>query len=98
MAGFGGIFIELLKDVIFRFAPLTEDEAVLMLDDLRSQALFSGSRGQPPVDKKSFARTIHKFSLLLAEHPEITEMDLNPLIWSAEKQEAVVVDLRATVG
>jgi len=98
MAGFGGIFIEVLKDVIFRFAPLSEQEAMMMLDELRSQALFAGFRGQPAVEKKAFARTIHRFSLLLAEHEEITEMDLNPLIWSAEKQEAVVVDLRATIG
>ena len=97
MAGFGGIFIEVLKDVIFRFAPLSEQEALAMLDELHSQALFAGFRGQPPVDKKSFARTIQKFSLLLAEHPEISEMDLNPLIWSAQRQEAVVVDLRATL-
>ncbi len=98
MAGFGGIFIEVLKDVIFRFAPLSEQEALMMLDELRSQALFAGFRGQPPVNKESFAGTIHKFSLLLAEHKEISEMDLNPLIWSVEKQEAVVVDLRATIG
>jgi len=98
MAGFGGIFIEVLKDVIFRFAPLSEKEALMMLDELRSQALFAGFRGQPAVDKEAFAKTIHKFSILLAEHEEIVEMDLNPLIWSAEKQEAVVVDLRATIG
>jgi len=97
MVGFGGIFIEVLKDVVFRIAPLSEEEALHMLDELRAQALFTGTRGLAPIDKKAFARTIHKFSLLLAEHPEIVEMDLNPLIWSTERHEAVVVDMRATI-
>ncbi len=97
MAGFGGIMVEVLKDVIFRIAPLSPAEALEMLNELKAQALFNGFRGQPAVSREKFADIISRFSRLLYEHPEISEMDLNPLIWSEEAGTAVVVDARATV-
>lgn len=96
MMGFGGIFIEALKDVIFRVAPVSEAQAEKMLAELKAQPLLDGFRGQPAVDREVFAATISRFSQLLYEHPEIAEMDLNPLIWSEEVGAAVVVDARAT--
>jgi acetyltransferase len=98
MVGFGGIFIEVLKDVSFRIAPVNAFEAKEMIGELRSQPLLNGFRGNPAVDRDSFAYTIQQFSLLLAEHPEIVEMDLNPLIWQAERGSAAVVDVRATLA
>jgi len=98
MVGFGGIFIEALKDVSFRIAPVNAFEAKEMIGELRSQPLLNGFRGNPAVDRDSFAYTIQQFSLLLAEHPEIVEMDLNPLIWQAERGSAAVVDVRATLA
>jgi acetyltransferase len=98
MVGFGGIFIEVLKDVSFRIAPVNAFEAKEMIGELRSQPLLNGFRGNPAVDRDSFAYTIQRFSLLLAEHPEIVEMDLNPLIWQAERGSAAVVDVRATLA
>ena len=97
MAGIGGIFIEVLKDVSFRIAPVNAYEAREMIAELRSQALLNGFRGNPAVDRDSFAYTIQRFSLLFAEHPEIAEMDLNPLIWSPAQQALVAVDVRATI-
>lgn len=98
MVGIGGIFIEALKDVAFRIAPVNAYEAREMLDSLRSQTVLDGFRGNPAIDRDAFAYTIQQFSLLLAEHPEIVEMDLNPLIWSDAEQRAVVVDVRATIA
>ncbi len=98
MVGIGGIFIEALKDVAFRIAPVNAYEAREMLDSLRSQTVLDGFRGNPAIDRDAFAYTIQQFSLLLAEHQEVVEMDLNPLIWSEPDQRAVVVDVRATIG
>lgn len=97
MVGIGGIFVEVLKDVSFRIAPVNAFEAREMLSELRSQALLDGFRGSPAIDRDTFAYTIQQFSLLLAEHPEISEMDLNPLIWSGGDNLAMVVDVRATL-
>ena len=97
MVGIGGIFVEILKDISFKIAPVNAYEAKEMLSELRSQALLNGYRGQMPVDRDAFGYTIQQFSLLLAEHPEIMEMDLNPLIWSDSRNQAIAVDIRAKV-
>jgi acetyltransferase len=97
MVGIGGIFIEALKDLSFRIAPVTINEARIMLSELRSQSILNGFRGNPPVDRDQFAHTIRQFSLLFAEHPEISEIDLNPLIWNNECGCAMAVDMRATI-
>ncbi|MBN1406963.1 MAG: acetate--CoA ligase family protein [Calditrichaceae bacterium] len=97
MVGIGGIFVEVLKDVSFKIAPVNAYEAKEMLSELRSQALLNGFRGQPPVDRDAFGYTIQQFSLLLAEHPEIVEIDLNPLIWAESQNKAIAVDIRAKV-
>ena len=97
MVGIGGIFVEVLKDVSFKIAPVNAYEAKEMLFELRSQALLNGFRGHSPIDRDAFGYTIQQFSLLLAEHPEIVEMDLNPLIWSDSQNQAIAVDIRAKV-
>ncbi|MEJ2053514.1 MAG: acetate--CoA ligase family protein [Calditrichaceae bacterium] len=97
MVGIGGIYVEMLKDVSFRIAPVNTFEAREMLAELRSQVLLDGFRGHPKVDRDALAYTIHQFSLLLAEHPEILEMDLNPMIWNDSQNLAIAVDMRAKV-
>ncbi len=97
MAGFGGIFVEVLKDVVFRVAPVSPEEALDMLSDIKAQALFDGARGRDVIDRNTLAQIIHNFSRLLSEHPEILEMDINPLIWSAQRNTAIAVDARATL-
>jgi acetyltransferase len=98
MVGIGGIFVEVLNDVSFRIAPVNAYQAHEMINELRSQALLDEFRGHAAVDREAFAYTIQRFGLLLAEHPEIAEMDLNPLIWSATENKALVVDVRATLA
>ncbi len=97
MAGLGGIFVEALKDVVFRVVPVTEHDALHMLDELKAQPLLNGFRGQAGIDRRQFVKEIVQISRLLAEHPEIVEMDLNPLIWQSELNRAVIVDARATI-
>ncbi|ABN70334.1 branched-chain acyl-CoA synthetase (ADP-forming) beta subunit / acetyl-CoA synthetase (ADP-forming) beta subunit [Staphylothermus marinus F1] len=92
MFGLGGIFVEVLKDVSFRIAPLTEEDAFEMMSEIKASKLLEGYRGQPPVDKKSLAKIILSVSKLLEENPEIESIDLNPVM--AYPDNAVVVDAR----
>ncbi len=96
MFGIGGIFVEALKDVAFRIAPLSAFEARQMIDDLKNQILLNGFRGLPAVDRTHLGELIANFSRLLAQHEEISEMDLNPLI--VTPQGTFAVDVRATVN
>ena len=96
MFGIGGIFVEALKDISFRIAPLAISEARQMIEELKMQTLLNGFRGMPKVDRDRLAELIAAFSRLLAEHEEISEMDLNPMIVTQDG--TFVVDVRATVG
>ncbi len=92
MFGLGGIFVEVLKDVSFRIAPITEEDAYEMMKEIKSAKLLEGYRGQPPVDKKSLAKIIIAVAKLLEENEEVESIDLNPII--AYPDSAVVVDAR----
>lgn len=80
MLGLGGIFVEVFKDVVFRLAPITEKDALEMIHELKGRALLEGARGKKPVDKKKLAGILLKVSRGLEAHPEIAELDINPLI------------------
>ena len=81
MAGLGGIHVEVLKDIAFRKAPVTEAEAARMLDELRSGAILNGVRGRPAVDRAALARLISAVSLFGAAAGErLQELDLNPVV------------------
>ncbi len=81
MVGLGGILIEVFKDVVFRAAPVTEAEALRMLDELKSRAVLDGVRGKPPVDRKAIARMISAVSRFgAAAGPRLAELDLNPVL------------------
>ncbi len=90
MTGLGGIFTEVMKDVTFRLAPVSEEQAALMLRELKGYALLTGVRGKPPVDLKALARTLVAISQLIASWPALAELDLNPLI--AHEGGVVAVD------
>ncbi len=92
MFGLGGIFVEVLKDVSFRIAPITEEEALEMMKEIKAAKLLEGYRGQPPVDKKALAQILIKVAKLLDENPEIESIDLNPVFAYPDK--AIVVDSR----
>src|SRR5208282_1883994 len=80
MVGLGGILVEVLKDTSVRIAPVSEREAHAMLAELRAAALLKGTRGMPPADQDALAGLLVTVSEFAARHPEIKEMDLNPVV------------------
>ncbi|MBT3428580.1 MAG: acetate--CoA ligase family protein [Gammaproteobacteria bacterium] len=92
MFGLGGIFVELLKDVSFRVLPLAERDARQMIDDIKGQAILDGVRGQAAADKTALCQLILKVGQFIEQHPEIQELDMNPVFAYAEG--AVAVDAR----
>jgi acetyltransferase len=92
VAGLGGIFVEVLKDISSGLAPLSHVEAYSMIRSLKSYKIIKGTRGQEGVDEDRFADIIVRLSSLLRFAIEIKEVDLNPLIGS--KNKVTVVDAR----
>ncbi len=90
--GLGGVLVEVLQDVTFRLAPTTPQEAVSMLDDIAGAAVLRGVRGAPGVDREALGRLIEHVSRLVHDFPEISEMDLNPVL--ASSTGATAVDVR----
>ena len=80
MFGLGGIFVEVLKDVTFRVAPVTEDEAREMITEVKAYPLLKGYRNLPPADIETIVKIIQNTSRLVMEHQEIKELDLNPIM------------------
>jgi acetyltransferase len=79
MFGLGGIYVEVLKDVSFRIAPVSRDEAADMVNDIRSISLLRGVRGESPADIGAIVEAIMRVSALVTDFPEIRELDINPL-------------------
>ena len=94
MFGLGGIYVEVLKDVTFRVAPIRELSAYDMLRDIRAFKLLQGVRGEPPADLEAIADCIKRLSQLSCDHPEIDEIDINPLMVYGEGKGAGVIDAR----
>jgi acetyl-CoA synthetase (ADP-forming) len=80
MFGLGGIFVEILKDVTFRVAPITEDEAREMISEVKGYPLLKGYRNLPPADINVIVQILLNTSKLVMEHQEIKELDLNPIM------------------
>jgi acetyl coenzyme A synthetase (ADP forming)-like protein len=94
--GLGGILVEVLKDITFRLAPVTREEALSMLDGIKAAELLKGVRGARPVDREALAAIIVNVSRLVDEVPEITELDLNPVFARADG--ATAADVRVVVN
>jgi acetate---CoA ligase (ADP-forming) len=92
MFGLGGVFVEVLKDVVFRTLPLDREEAGKMLDEVRGKALLEGVRGNRAVDREKLVSLLLDVSRIVMANPEITEIDLNPVIVGADGY--AVVDAR----
>src|SRR6202163_2696762 len=90
--GLGGILVEVLKDITFRLAPATRDDALSMLDGIAAAEILKGVRGADPVNRDSLAGMIVSVSTLISDFPEISEMDLNPVF--ATKNGAIAADVR----
>ncbi len=92
MFGLGGILVEVLHDVAFRSVPLSRADAEEMIEQISAKKILDGVRGQPPVDRQALVELIVKVSTLVQDHPEIAEVDLNPVI--ARNDGCEVVDAR----
>ncbi len=96
MAGLGGVFVEVLRDVTFRLAPIDALDASEMLSELRGASILDAIRGQPAVDRNAVADVLVRVARLGADFPEIEELDINPLVTSAGG--AIAVDARVLLG
>ncbi len=92
MFGLGGIFVEILKDVNFKIAPLTMDDARDMITELKAYPLLKGYRNSPPADIEALVNILFATSRLVMDNPEIKELDLNPVM--AYEKGAKTVDAR----
>jgi acetate---CoA ligase (ADP-forming) len=94
MFGLGGTLVEVLKDVSFRLAPMWEISAENMVHEIRAFQVLDGFRGTPPSDVPAIVDTLLRISAMVCNHPEISEMDINPLIVHAKGEGCSVADSR----
>ena len=96
MVGMGGIFVEVYKDVAFRLIPLERRDALEMIDEIRAQPLFDGARNRPILDRDELAEVVMRVAALVREFPEIVELDINPLVITADRG-LVAIDGRVII-
>jgi acetyl coenzyme A synthetase (ADP forming)-like protein len=96
MFGLGGIYVEALRDVTFRIAPFGDAEARDMVTGIRGASMLGAVRGQPSVDTNAIVSVLRRISQIAEDFPEITELDVNPLLAFADR--AVAVDARVMLG
>jgi acetyltransferase len=94
MFGLGGIFVEVFKDVVFRLAPIDRDEAHRMVNEIKGYKMFVGFRGRPKSDVEILEKNMVRLSDMVVNHPEIMELDINPLLVHEEGRGATVADCR----
>lgn len=94
--GLGGVLVEVLKDITFRLAPATTQDAMSMLDGIQAAEMLKGVRGGEAVNREALADTIVRVSQLVSDFPEIAELDLNPIF--ASKSGAIAADVRILVN
>ncbi len=96
MFGLGGIFVEILKDVTFRIAPISELDAREMITEVKAYPILRGYRGQPPADIDAIVEILLNTSRLVMDHQEIKELDLNPIM--IYEKGAKTVDAKIVLG
>jgi acetyl-CoA synthetase (ADP-forming) len=89
MFGFGGTFVEVMKDVAFRIAPISKEDAKEMISEVKAYPILRGYRGQPPLDIDTVAEILVNTSRLVMDYPEIKELDLNPVMVYAKGAKTV---------
>jgi len=97
MFGLGGIYVEVFKDVSFRVSPLSMYDAERMIAETKSSAILQGIRGKKPGDMEKILECILRLSQLGINHPEIKELDINPLIVREKGKGAFVADARIMI-
>ena len=96
MFGLGGVYVEILRDVVLRLCPLRDTDAHEMIHEVKSYRLLEGVRGEPARELSALADALQRVSQLSQRHPRITELDINPLL--ALERGAVAVDARIQVA
>jgi acetate---CoA ligase (ADP-forming) len=94
MFGLGGIYVEAFEDVVFRLAPMGRNEARRMIREIKGFKLFEGFRGRPKADIEAMEKALVSLSDMVMNHPEISEMDINPLMIHEQGKGATVADCR----
>jgi acetyltransferase len=94
MFGLGGVFVEVFKDVVFRVAPIGRNEARRMIRKIQGYKLFTGFRGKPVCDVATLEKLLVCLSDLVTNHPQINELDINPLLVHEKDKGATVADCR----
>ncbi len=94
MLGAGGIYVEVLKDVVFGIAPLSNREAHDMVSSIKTSRILDGVRGEPPSDKAKLAECIERVSQLVADFEEIKELDMNPVLVMPKNRGCRILDVR----
>lgn len=97
MFGLGGIYVEVLKDVSFRLAPITREEAREMIDEIKSGKILKGYRGSKGYDIEAIQDVLLRVSQLITDFPEILELDINPLVVFENGKGCIAVDARLTL-
>lgn len=97
MFGLGGIYTEALKDVAFRFAPIDKNEAMEMMRETKAFKTLTGYRDLPKMDVEAVAQALMSLSELAIDHPEIKELDINPLMVQKEGEGCRVLDVRIII-
>jgi len=96
MFGLGGIFVEVMKDVTFRVVPLSEKDASEMISGIRGYGALTGTRGKPAADLDALRALLLQVSAFLSAHPQVEEMDLNPVI--VHERGLTIADARVVLG
>jgi acetyltransferase len=96
MFGLGGVFVEVMRDVSFRVAPLSEKDAGEMIREIRGYRVLAGLRGKPAADLDALRALLLHLSAFLGSHPEVEELDLNPVI--VHERGLSVADARVVLG
>jgi acetyl coenzyme A synthetase (ADP forming)-like protein len=94
MFGLGGVFVEVMKDVVFRILPITDVEAREMVRSIRGYPLLAGARGKPKADEKFLAESLLRLGQLATDFPRIDQVDFNPFIIGPDRASSFVVDAR----
>jgi 4-hydroxybutyryl-CoA synthetase (ADP-forming) len=97
MFGLGGIYVEILKDVVFRLAPIDQYEARQMVNSIKTIKLLKGVRGERPSDLEALIDSLQRLSQLVTDFPEIEEFDMNPLMVLEEGRGVRTVDVRISL-
>jgi acetyltransferase len=90
----GGVYVEVLRDVALRLAPISKQEVAEQIRSIKTFPLLRGVRGEPTSDIASIEEVVLRVSQLVTDFPEIVEMDINPLVVHNEGEGSIVVDAR----